>query len=45
MIATVKPFRTETSYEIYTRMSEFIKNNEYVSMHDLDGTITNVEHR
>ena len=45
MVAVLKPFSSEPVREVEVKVSEFMKNNEWATMHDLDGRILANEHR
>jgi hypothetical protein len=45
MVALLKPFSSEPIREVEVKISEFMKNNEWATMHDLDGRITASDQR
>lgn len=45
ILALLKPFSQEPIREVDVKISEFMKNNEWASMHDLDSKIIANDHR
>ena len=45
MVAVLQPVSSQAIREIDIGMSEFLKNNEWATQHDLDGRMINVDHR